>query len=142
MIGANTEVVRSLLDIMKECTLEELELLTSSIKCLLNMLDLFKNQSESERNIIKEIEGITDELSSQLDLAISQQKGEDSEEEQSSNGVFSLKKLLNYLINNIPASVFACTFSECGRMFNSEAELNNHISRRHAGKKPNPEFKP
>lgn len=47
----------------------------------------------------------------------------------------SLRKLINALNNDMPEPTICCPFPGCGRKFKNQAELDNHVKRRH------PEFK-
>lgn len=47
----------------------------------------------------------------------------------------ALRDLLNALVNDMPEMVKNCPFTECGRKFKSQKELDGHLERRHNQKK-------
>jgi len=78
---------------------------------------------------IKKLEEVLESLGDELDSIMDVASPSELEEIQ------SLRRLINALNNDIPEPIICCPEENCGRKFKNQAELENHMTRRHAKKK-------
>lgn len=148
-----------LINILEECTIDDVDILDCSFKAITNLMcdsvlkkintpmietkdPHSKNElptgschnhkgdlrNEKDRsNAIQRLEDVLSKYGMECDIILGCEEVSDEEKDE----INALRKIINTVINIIPEEKFECEIDNCGRMFKSNKELSDHISRRH-----------
>ena len=154
-----TEIFLGLINILEECTIDDVDILDCSFKAITNLMcdsvlkkintpmietkdPHSKNElptgschnhkgdlrNEKDRsNAIQRLEDVLSKYGMECDIILGCEEVSDEEKDE----INALRKIINTVINIIPEEKFECEIDNCGRMFKSNKELSDHISRRH-----------
>lgn len=121
--GSN--VLEKLVDVLKDSNLEDMDLARVAAKALHNLQkvpDATKHWSDS---LVERLDELTRSLGEDLDGIMEVATEEELVE------ITQLRDLLNALVNDMPELTKDCPVPGCGRRFKVQADLENHVTRRH-----------
>ena len=129
------EVIRRLIDVLKDANIEDMDLAKVAAKALHNLAAL--NQiwkSEDLKRLDEILTNLGEELDSIMVRLIDNQNNENLQDvanDEELEEIKGLRELVNALINDMPEMSFDCPDVKCGRKFKNQEELDKHRERRH-----------
>ncbi|KAL4489170.1 hypothetical protein ABPG73_005657 [Tetrahymena malaccensis] len=120
----DNSVMESLLQIVEDCTLDDNDLISITLKCVGNIME---NNNKIQQDYTKKIEAALMKYGEECDIVISHTK----QETDKITEIYELRGLINQILNSIPEEMYACLVPNCGRKFKEHSEYIKHMQRRH-----------
>lgn len=118
----------SLIELLEECTIDDIEILGCAFKALVNIInDNLKNNDDVMTDMFMRLDKMLNLFGEECDIILT--SSEISPEEAAE--IQSLRAVINAVINVCPEEEYECTYKSCLRKFKSKDQLDNHIQKRH-----------
>ncbi|KRX07299.1 Armadillo-type fold [Pseudocohnilembus persalinus] len=119
-------IIEGVLEILKDCNIEDQEILITGFKCMANIIDV---NSQLDKQYIDEIEIVLERIGAECDTLIEQ--SQDLDQINLINEIFDMRGVINQIYNNMPEESVHCPVPNCGRKFKNQEDLQAHVKRRH-----------
>lgn len=120
-----SSLLDKLVDVLKDSNLEDMDLARVAAKALHNLQKVPDANKYWSDELVEKLDELTKSLGDDLDGIMEVANEEELEE------IMLLRDLLNALVNDMPVLTKDCPVKGCGRKFKNQADLDNHVKRRH-----------